>query len=363
MRIEGVAMRRIRLIWPALVLGLFIPSAAQGQQPNRFFQTFNGRVRCNGQWYDFQVGVAPGVSLLGIVDPDEDVAGSITFYFRRSATSLDGATFTIKGPYDQKTGAFRLEPKEWVGPRPPAVFDMFGLEGRFDFATETPSAKILGNSKCDAVELAGARKSLPPLPAQQPVQVAAGPDPKRPERRLSPSNVTNYLDVAAYSSDFEYWVTAWSEPPGTIHEAEPIDESIARMKADRFMCGGSQRVTWETGGMKGTAPDRVGITERFVIECVGDCKGVFYRPYIGANVTHFGLSAPLPTMQIKSIWAGGQSFRWNFSRTANTQPPPEVYVHRWIPLAGFGPFDSGPEEVARRQAAAPPCKAPKPNRR
>src|SRR5438132_11741587 len=110
------------------------------------------------------------------------------------------------------------------------------------------------------------------------------------------------------------------------------------MKGDKFACAGSQHLIWDASGTKGTVPDHVGITERFVVECVGDCKGVTYRPYIGANVTHFGLTAPLPTFQIKSVWAGGTSFRWNFARTGNGQPP-EIYVHRWTPTTGFGPFD------------------------
>ena len=63
-----------------------------------------------------------------------------------------------------------------------------------------------------------------------------------------------------------------------------------------------------------------------------------------------------------ALWplgAGGTAFRWNFSRTQNTQPPPDIYVHRWTPTVGFGPFDPGPAEVARRIASAPPCRAPK----
>jgi hypothetical protein len=73
-------------------------------------------------------------------------------------------------------------------------------------------------------------------------------------------------------------------------------------------------------------------------------------------VTHFGLSAPLPTFQIKSVWAGGTTFRWNFSRTRNTQPPPEIYVHHWTPTAGFGPFDRVHTDA---ELTGPGCRAPK----
>ena len=322
-------------------------------------QDFSGRYHCGGQWTDFQLRMKPVTGLLGVVDPDAGVTATIDFYFHRSVTSLDGATYFLAGPYDTKTGRFHLEPKRWVTDHP-AAFEMIGIEGRFDAASETLTAKMLSN-KCDAVEFAAPGKPLPPLPAQAaPTSIAGVPlNPARPEQRTSPSNVTNYLDVAANSPDFEYLVTAWADPPGTVHEGQPIDESVERMKNDKFVCAGSSHVTWDATGLKGTAPDRVGITDRFVIECVGDCKGVFYRPWVGANVTHFGLSAPLPTFQIKSVWAGGTSFSWNFSRTKNTRPPPEIYVHHWTPLAGFGPFDPVPAEVARRQASAPPCRAPK----
>ena len=119
---------------------------------------------------------------------------------------------------------------------------------------------------------------------------------------MTPNNVTNYLDVAANSPDFECWVTAWSDPPGTVHEGEPIDESVPQLQKEKWACGDSQRVNWDASGTNGMAGDRVGVTERYVVECVGDCKGIFYRPMVGANVTHFGLSVPLPMMQIKSVW-------------------------------------------------------------
>jgi hypothetical protein len=298
----------------------------------------------------------PVTGPLGIEEPDAGVTGSLTFYFHRSITSTEGAGYTLAGSYDPKTGRFHLEPKQWAGPHP-AAFELIGIEGTFDAETRKMTAKMLSN-KCDAVELVPRGVTLPPLPAEATTPARAR-DPKRIEMLLGPSNVTNYLDPAAYSPDFEYLVTAWFDPPGTVHDGDPIDESVERMKKETFACVGSQHVTWDASGIKGTAPDRVDIAERYVVECVGDCKSVFYRPYAGAQVVHFGLTQPLPTMQIKSVWFGGTAFRWNFSRTNKSQPPPEIYVHRWTPLAGFGPFDQGPAEVARRQAAAPPCKAPK----
>lgn len=335
-------------------------SAPAQDQSYRIFETFTGRYHCNGLWTDFQLKMSPVTGLLGIVDEDAGVTAALTFYFRRSVTSTDGATYVLEGPHDNKTGRFHLEPKRWAGPHP-AVFEMIGLEGTFDAASRKMTAKMLSN-KCDAVEMVPPGERLPPLAQSAPQTPATAPNNARPERRVGASNVTNYLDPAAYSPDFEYWVTAWSDLPGTVHEGEPIDESIERMKKDKFACAGSQRITWDASGTKGTAPDLVTITERYVVECVGDCKGVLYRPLVGADVTHFGLSEPLPTMQIKSVMLGGTALRWKFSRTGNG-PPPDIYIHRWTPLAGFGPFDAGPAEVARRQASAPPCRAPNANHR
>jgi hypothetical protein len=333
-------------------------SALAQDHSNRIFDLFTGRFRCGGHWTDFQFRITPVTGPLGIEEPDAGVTGSLTFYFHRSITSLDGAAYRLAGPYDAKTGRFHLDPKQWYGPHP-ATFEMIGIEGTFDAESRKMTARMLSD-KCDAVELVPPGVRLPPLPAEATTPARAR-DPKRIEMLLGPSNVTNYLDSAADSLDFEYLVTAWFDPPGTVHDGDPIDESVERMKKEKFACVGSQHVTWDASGIKGTAPDRVDIAERYVVECVGDCRSVFYRPYAGAQVVHFGLTQPLPTMQIKSVWFGGTAFRWNFSRTNRSQPPPEIYVHRWTPLAGFGPFDQGPAEVARRQAAAPPCKAPRTN--
>jgi hypothetical protein len=334
-------------------------SASAQDHSNRMFEPFTGRYHCGGRWTDFQFKISPVTGPLGMEEPGGGVTGGITFYFHRSITATEGAGYNLAGSYDPKTGRFHLEPKPWVAPHP-AALEAMGIEGTFDAETRKTTAKMLSN-KCDTVELVPRGVTLPPLPAE--ASSAPARDPKRIEMMMGPSNVTNYLDVASNSPDFEYLVTAWYDPPDTLRDSEPIDDSVAGMKKDKFGCVGSQHVTWDAGGLKGTAPDRVTITERYVVECVGDCKGVFYRPYAGAQVIHFGLTQPLPTMQIKSVWLGGTPFRWNFSRTNQSQPPPEIYIHRWKPLVGFGPFDGRPAEVARQQAEAPPCKAPKANKR
>ena len=271
----------------------FLPPASA--QESHFF---TGRYRCGGLWRDFEFRVTPVMGLLGVVDPGEGVAASFKLNFRRSITSIDSASYRMKGTYDDKTGRFRFEPLEWAGAHP-AVLEMFGIEGAFDAKARKATAHMLSD-KCDAVDIVPQGETLPPLPPETSARTP-GREPKRPETLLGLTNVTNYLDVASNSPDFEYLVTAWYDKPGTVHESSPIDESVAGMKKEKFACGGSQHVTWDATGTKGTAPGRVGITERYAIECVGDCKGVFYRPYVGAQVIHFGLMQPLPTIDRKSV--------------------------------------------------------------
>jgi hypothetical protein len=342
-----------------LFLTFLLPASAQDHS-SRIFEPYTGRYHCGGRWIEFQLKIVPVTGPLGMEEPGGGVTGGMTFSFHRSITSTDGAGYNLAGSYDPRTGRFHLDPKQpWVAPHP-AALEAIGIEGTFDTETRKFNAKMLSD-KCDALELVPRGATLSPLPA---AALTAPPlDAKRFEMRLGPTNVTNYLAGVANGPVFEYLIAAWYDPPDTLHDGEPIDESVERMKKEKFACVGSQHVTWDAGGSKGTAPDRVTITERYVIQCVGDCKGVFYGPYAGANVTHFGLTQPLPTMQIKSVWFGGTPFSWNFVRRGNSQPPPEIYIHRWKPLAGWGPLDGRPADIARQQAEAPPCRAPQANKR
>ena len=343
-----------------ILLGLCLTFSASAQDPsNRFFTTFNGRFHCNGQWTDFQFTAHPGTDLLGVTDPSEPVTVALQFYFRRSLTQMDGASYVMRGPFDAKTGHFRLEPQRWSSRTHPDSFEMIGMEGTFDAATRKINAKML-SGKCDAVEIAAPGEKLAPLEAGASALTAAKlPDSKgRPELKTVASNVTNTFELTASTPAFEYWVASWSEPPGVVHQGTPIDEAVAQMLKDKYACSESERVTWEPGGMKGSAPGRVTVTERYVIECLGNCKDVWYQPNIGGFITHSGLTMPLPTLQIKGITFGGSSFRWFFLRKSNTQPPPQIYIHRWEPLTGKGPFDGSPEYIKQRQAEAPSCRAP-----
>ncbi len=210
-----------------------------------------GRYHCGGLWRDFQFRVVPATGLLGVVDPDAGITASITLSFRRSPMSTDTASYTLKGSFDDKSGSFHFEPLQWAGAHP-AALEMIGIEGRLDAAARKVTAKMLSAS-CDAVEIVPNGEMLPPLP-EQAAPVTSAADRKRPEMLMGATNVTNYLDVAARSPDFEYWPQAWSEPPGTIHEKPAIDEVGDRMKQDKFACGGSQRVTRDAAGAQGKPP-------------------------------------------------------------------------------------------------------------
>lgn len=330
------------------------PVFAQNNQ-SLVSERFTGRYHCGGAWRDFDFFASPVMGLLGVMDPDEGVTASINMSFH-SFNGIETTGYRLKGTYDGKTGRFHFEPEAWVSHHP-AVYEALGIEGTFDAQTRKITARML-NDKCDKVEMVPRGEKLPPLPNQPPTLVAPR-DRKRPETLPGATNVTNYLDPASYSPDFEYLVPAWYDPPGTVHDSEPVDEVADLMKKEKFLCVGSARVTWDAGGTQGTAPgQQAGVVGRSVIECSGDCKGLFYRPMV-ASAVHLGMTRPLPTMQIAGRLGGTLNFQWKFSRTNKSQPPPEIYVYQWTPLVGFGPFDPSTAEIERRMAAAPSCKAPR----
>ena len=333
---------------------LMATSSARGQDPAfQFFNGFSGRYHCSGNWIDLTLRVNAISGPLGMDDPGAEIVGVLTLLVHRSLTGSDAVTYKLRGPYDRKTGQFRLTPWQWSTSRHPPGLEMIGMEGKYDFATHRISAKMLSD-KCDVVEFAAPGKALPPVPEQSNL-TTAGLDRRRPEMRVTPSNVTNDLLPNPAKPLFEYLVTRWYDPPATMHYGDPIDEENAAFSKENWACSDTVPVTWDTGGMKGTARDHVGVTERYVLECIGDCKGVFYQPTVSATVTHLGLSVPLPTMQIKAVTLGGATISWNFARTGQG-PAPQIYVHHYVPLTGWGQMDPVPEELARKKAAAPPCK-------
>ena len=280
-----------------------------------------GRYQC-GQWNTLELQIS------------ESGNGSISgvFTFSLQAFGQSGtASYSMIGKYDAATGRFQLAPEKWVSGRPRNV-TMVGLQGTFDLATRRLRGKV-DDFNCTSFEVAPpgvALTALPPPPAA----------PLPPERRPFPSSVTDLKDT------FEYWDSAMSDAPGSVRESEPIDDVIDWLRKEKFSCMTTNRVRWDSTGLKGSVPDVVQRRERFVIECDGNCKGLRYFPYVGADVLHFGATQPVPVLEIRNVWLGELRFRWDFTRESSTQPPPDIYIHRWT-SSGFN--------------ASGNCKAPKAN--
>jgi hypothetical protein len=294
--------------YAAFVLSVALaPVFAQNNQ-SLTSQRFTGRYHCGADWREFEFFASPVMGLLGVVDPDEGVTASINMSYH-SFNGVETTGYRLKGTYDEKTGRFHFEPEPWVSHHP-AVYQALGIEGTFDAPTGKIAARML-NDKCDKVDMVHRGETLPPVPNQPPAVVAIH-DRKRPETLLGATNLTNYLDPASYSPDFEYLVPAWYDPPFAVHDGEPVDEVADLMKKGKFLCLGSARVTWDSSGTHGTAPGRQdGVIGRSVIECNGDCKGLYYRPMV-ASAVHYGMTWPLPTMQIAGRLGGTLNFQWKF---------------------------------------------------
>jgi hypothetical protein len=280
---------------------------------------YSGRYLCQ-QWrtLDLQIGDTGNGGISGV----------FTFPFGDGSMG----SYSLTGQYDARTGRFHLEPQRRID-RKPVGYNMVGLDGAFDPASRRLTGKI-ASPNCSSFELSA---SGPPRFQPPPAAPAIVP----PERRRMVTNVTNFAD-----NGFEYWDSAMSDPQGTPRESEPIDDVIDWLRKQKFSCVGTRHVSWDASGTKGAVSDQISVRERFVIECDGNCKGVRYTPFVGAITFHFGLTQPVPVLEIKGVWFGGTQFRWDFTRPGGSGPPPDVYVHRWT----SSPFNSGGN-----------CRAPKAN--
>ena len=311
-------MRAVRRIAGALV-GLLLLAATVASAAG-IAGSYSGRYQC-GQWNTFNLEIS------------EAGSGQISGVFTFSTPGQGGpGSYELTGQYDQRTGRFQLQPQRWI--RRPTNYGMVGLEGTRDPASGRLTGKIT-YAGCTAFELAPPGAVLSPTPEPGTANAAA------PERRRFVSNVTGWETLG-----FEYVDAAMADAAGTVREAEPIDDVIDWLKKSKFSCMGTRRVLWDASGTKGSASDQLLVRERYVIECDGNCRGVRYTPYIGATIFHFGLTQPVPVLEIKNVWAGTLPFRWDFTRLPSAQPPPDVYVHRWT-SSGFN-TSSG-------------CRAPKAN--
>lgn len=270
-----------------------------------------GRYQC-GQWnpLELQVDEQGGGRLVGV----------FTFQLRAPGQS-GNASYSMTGHYDAASGRFELMPDRWIGRRPIGV-NMVGLQGTVDAAAHRLAGKV-SSFNCGEFEVAppGMALSQPTSPTQPAANLP-------PEHRPAPG------DVTGLASSFEYWDAAMADAPGTVRESEPIDDVIDWLRKSGFSCMDSTHVSWDPRGATGSASDVVQVRERYVVECNGNCRGVRYLPAVSAQIVHFGASQPVPVLELKSPWLGGSKFQWNFTRDDPSQPPPDVYIHRWT-SSGF----------------------------
>jgi hypothetical protein len=320
-------MRRLFNIHSYLLIPwlLFVAIGARGANIDG---TYVGRYQC-GQWNTVE---------LRITDHGNGrISGVFTFpLIAVQRRGRGNGSYNLIGSYDATSGNFRLDPQSWIG-RAPAGYTMVGLAGTLDPATGKITGRI-ANPMCGAFELAltGAKGANPlpkPLPFPQSPQIAAAPATipgySAPERRYSPTNVTGQ------DHDFEYLDSTMTDALGPLRESQPIDDEIDWLKENEYSCVSTRHVIWQ--GNKGTVIDQVSVTERFAIECDGNCKGVRYSPRVNAIVVHLGLTQPVPVLQIKSAWLGGVQFQWQFTKPDDGQPAPEIFIHSWTQ----GSFNSG----------------------
>ena len=307
---------------------IFICLSAGAATAGSIAGSYSGRYKC-GRWNTLELTIRDA--------GDGRLSAVFTFPLTGAGRSQGLGSYALTGQYDARSGRFRLQPQRWVGPQPPG-YGMVGMDGTFDPASQRLTGKIMGFT-CGAFELAlgaGGAAIAQSVPAPPSVLPA--------ERRTTPSNVSD----AWMTGGFEYWDAAMSDGKGPVRESEPIDDVFDRLRSEQFSCVGTRHVSWDGSGTKGTAMDRVSVSERFVVECDGDCRGLRYTPRVAATVIHFGASSPAPMLQIKSAWLGGTDIRWDFTRAAGA-PPPDVYVHRWT----AGTFNTG----------SPGCRPPKSDNR
>lgn len=257
--------------------------------------------------------------------------GKLTGVFKFEVQGPGGGSgaFSLVGTYDAASGRVQLAPEKWLG-RHPLMVSMVGLNGRFDAATGKLSGKV-DDFNCQAFEAVPPGVQLGPVPGP--------PPPPPPPERLAAATV-----VTGIYTPFEYIDAAMSDAPGTVRESEPIDDVIDWLRKEGFSCVDTAHVAWDATGTRGEASDVVRVRERYVMECDGDCRGVHYVPYVGAGVLHFGTLEPVPVLEIKNVSLGDLRFVWKITRDKATQPPPDIYIHRWT-ASGFN--------------ATGACKAPK----
>jgi hypothetical protein len=122
-------------------------------------------------------------------------------------------------------------------------------------------------------------------------------------------------------------------------ESLPVEHVFQWLNDSKFKCLSTTFVTWGAGG-EGMAQARQFGTKRFVIDCRGNCRGIRYRVNGRTNAEpwHYGLSQPVPVINMRSTALGTYDFAFVFTRANATGPEPTVRVHAWSSQFGdYGP--------------------------
>lgn len=276
-----------------------------------------GRYLCQGwNWVDLRINDAGQGRIAGIFTIQAPGGGATTSY-------------SMTGQYNVGTDVFQLEPVKWIG-RPVPGMRMVGIAGRLDRTTRQIRGRILESVSCSTFELAGDGGT--PLPVAPPVVTGQGGT--QPRVSTAPP---------AEQSGIEYWDSSMGGARQARRETEPIDDVIDWLHGQGFFCLASYPASWNADGTRASVNTKISTRARFVVECTGDCKGLYYSPLGGVQSYSFGRSQPLPVMELKSTWFGGTPVQWVLTRRAASKPP-EVFIHQWSPTR----FDYGPG-----------CRAPK----
>jgi hypothetical protein len=121
-------------------------------------------------------------------------------------------------------------------------------------------------------------------------------------------------------------------------ESLPVEHVFQWLYDSKFKCLSTTFAAWSAG--EGTARATQFGTKRFVIDCRGNCRGLRYRVSGRADAQpwHYGLSQPVPVINMKSNGLGTNDFSFVFTRANAVGPSPTVRVHAWSSQFGdYGP--------------------------
>lgn len=137
-------------------------------------------------------------------------------------------------------------------------------------------------------------------------------------------------------NDFVYIDAVIAQGGNGNLESLPVEQVFQWLYDSKFKCLSTTFVSWRAG--EGSAAATQFGTKRFVIDCRGNCRGLRYRVTGRADAQpwHYGLSQPVPVINMKSYGLGTNEFNWVFTNA--TGGSPSVRVHAWSSSVGdYGP--------------------------